>query len=176
MNRFFKSLLVSASILLLVSCGTDDDDNNNSTQVEGTWKLTAWNSSTPLDLNEDGTASTNLLDEVNCLNDETIVFSGENMATVFSTSYLDIEITLEIGTTDSYEFDVDCELEEDTFNLTYTRTVNSIILTEDGDAEGLVGSISGNQLSFQLTEEFEIYDENFNVVDTVDLTIVYTKQ
>ncbi|WP_299126968.1 hypothetical protein [uncultured Winogradskyella sp.] len=177
MKKLIFTLFSLASLVLITSCESDDDASTNSdASIEGTWLLTAWNSSIPLDLNNDGTASTNLLDEVNCLTNETIVFDANGGAVVNSTSFLDLEIFVESGTTDSFEFEVNCEFEDETFALAYTRVDNPVILTEIGESEGFVGTLNGNELNLDLEEEFEIYDDEFEVAGTIDLNIVYTKQ
>ena len=59
-----------AIALLLFSCSSDDDETSIVTAPSlaiGTWKLTAVNINIPQDVNEDGTASTNLVDELPCL-------------------------------------------------------------------------------------------------------------
>ena len=67
---YYKSLLYFFSVMfLLVSCSSDD---GNEPEVEvppvvGVWNLTGVNLNIAQDPNEDGTASTNMVDELPCL-------------------------------------------------------------------------------------------------------------
>ena len=62
MRKLFLNLLAFTFLIVATSCSSDNNDNP--TQVDGTWKLTAWNVGESYDLNNDGTASSNLLDEM----------------------------------------------------------------------------------------------------------------
>lgn len=66
MFRYFLLLIVACSALL--SCGSDDSaDTNEPAPVIGTWDLVELNITPAQDVDEDGTANTNLLDELNCI-------------------------------------------------------------------------------------------------------------
>lgn len=173
-----KIFLLGCLFVILVSCSSDDSVPLNETDnLLGLWRLTEWNTETAFDINEDGTASTNLLNEIDCLNNETITFNASNTAFVDTTSSLDIEVYLETGTTNSFEFDVDCDFETDSFVLNWNRTENQILLIEEGfEDEPLIAVIDGNTLTFTLTDALVVYDDNFEVEFTEDFTIVYTKQ
>ena len=74
MKRFFGILSLAA--ILFCSCSSDDGGDSNQFEGEefiGTWKLVAINVSSPIDANNDGTTSTNLLDEVDCLQETFIL-------------------------------------------------------------------------------------------------------
>lgn len=76
-----KTTLLFAATLMAFSC-SDDDDNNAPVALDGTWKLTYVNLYTePTDLNGDGIASENFMDETSCMNSATIVFRPNNTAT-----------------------------------------------------------------------------------------------
>ncbi|MGO4920677.1 hypothetical protein [Maribacter spongiicola] len=57
-------------VLLFTSCSSDDSDatTDDSAVVIGTYTLTEINVNVAQDVNEDGTASNNILDELDCLN------------------------------------------------------------------------------------------------------------
>ncbi len=91
-----KSILVKlfAILVLFYSCSSDDEGNSNELEGEafiGTWQLTAINVSSAVDGDNDGDTSTNLLDEVDCLQEtitinETLTWSSNavNILTVTS--------------------------------------------------------------------------------------------
>lgn len=72
MKRIATTILMA---LLLVSCSNDDEENNDPSIV-GAFILTALNVDNPEDLNDDGIASPNLLDEAPCL-DSSVSFSAD---------------------------------------------------------------------------------------------------
>ncbi|NJB72553.1 hypothetical protein GGR42_003044 [Saonia flava] len=85
--------------LLFISCSSDSsEDSNNvspSAEVMGSWALAEININPPQDVNEDGTASTNVLNELSCLNstlllnnDFTWSLSGTDLNVQFITGNL----------------------------------------------------------------------------------------
>ena len=76
--------------------------------IVGTWLLTAWNGDA-IDLNNDGVESTNFLNEMNCYTNETLVFNSNNTGAAMSTSYATFTFDIEIGTTNSYIYTIECE-------------------------------------------------------------------
>lgn len=74
-------IMAAAAVLLLASCGSDDNANtNNEESIAGSYILTELNTSQAIDLNDDGVSSTNILDEVTCL-DSAVVFSANGTYT-----------------------------------------------------------------------------------------------
>ncbi|WP_115461430.1 hypothetical protein [Winogradskyella aurantiaca] len=173
-----KILLLGCLSIILISCSSDDSVPLSETDdLLGLWKLTEWNTETAFDINNDGIANTNLLEEIDCLDNETITFNSSNTAFVDTSSSIDIEVFVETGTTDSFVFDVDCDFETDSFVLNWNRTENQVFLIEeDFEDEPLIAQIDGNTLTFTLNDALVVYDDNFEVEFTEDFTIVYTKQ
>ena len=65
--RYIKFIIVPL-FTIFVSCSSDDGGTEMQTApVVGVWNLTEANISIPQDPNEDGTASTNMVDELPCL-------------------------------------------------------------------------------------------------------------
>ncbi len=58
--------------------GGGNNGGGNTTTVVGSYKLTAFNSSVPTDLNNDGTSSTNQLSETSCFNNTFIIINSNN--------------------------------------------------------------------------------------------------
>ena len=66
-----KFIAMAAVALLSFSC-SDDDSNELVTSVEGTWTLTSFELNQALDINGDGTASTDMITESGCFGNSTI--------------------------------------------------------------------------------------------------------
>ena len=136
--------------------------------------LTAWLGEEPIDLNNDGTESANFLDEMDCYNNETIVFSNDGTGVAMSTSYAEFTFEIVVGTEDEYTYTIDCINENESTNLTWDQNGDTVSITDDfGTTEW---TISGNQLSITLPDGFGASNEDGSVILTQDLTFVYTKQ
>jgi hypothetical protein len=152
-----------------------DDNEPADVEVPGTWKLTAWNVAEATDVNNDGTASTNVLDEIDCYEDETIVFSADNTGVIMSTSYAELSLTIEAGTTDSYVFAQDCIAEIENTAFTWTQTGSTIVITDPTGME-LNLTQSGNEMSYTVPDGFQVINsDDLMVTVSQDLTFVYTK-
>ena len=125
-----------------------------------------------LDINKDGFADTNLLNEIDCTNNETLIFESNNVVTSNKTFNPDIKIALINGTTNEYVFDVECDEEGIiSFAATYSRSNNQIFINE---SEAI---LNNNQLTRVSENAINIYDEGFSeVIATKNVTLVYIKQ
>nr|WP_321234281.1 hypothetical protein [uncultured Psychroserpens sp.] len=172
----------------ILACGDDDgslqlavnalgdctDENQQATDIEGTWLLTAWLGENPIDLNNDGVESANFLDEMDCYTNETIVFSNDGTVIVMSTSYAEFDVSIEVGTTNSYDYIVNCIDEIENNDATWTQSGNTVSITDaDGTSEW---TLNGNQLSIVVPSGFFAISEDATITVTEDLTFVYTKQ
>lgn len=172
----------------IVNCGDDSGtlqqvidglgnctDDNEPTGIEGTWKLTAWNGTEPIDLNNDGTESINFLDEMDCYNNETLVFDSNNTGIGMSTSFAEFEIEIEIGTTNSFDYTVTCIDEIENTNLTWSQSANTVTTTDAFGSNDW--TLIGNTLSILIPDGFTVVNEDDITISTIqDLTFVYTKQ
>ncbi len=159
----------------LGDCTGDDNNEPDDAEVVGTWKLTAWNTTEATDINNDGTASINALDEIDCYDNETIVFNADNTGTVMSTTYAELSLTIEAGTTDSYIFTQECIDEIENTQITWTQTGNTIMITDEDDVE-FSFTLSGNEMSNTVEEGFQVINSDDSTVTVnQDLTFVYTK-
>ncbi|MGQ2982787.1 lipocalin family protein [Flavobacterium sp.] len=80
-----KFTFLAFAAIMAISC-SDHDNSNTPASLDGTWRLTYVNlNREPEDLNGDGTASENYLDESDCLQNSTIVFESDENA-VFSSN------------------------------------------------------------------------------------------
>lgn len=165
MNKLLFILCFAS--LLVTSCSEEDDGLS----VVGTWKLTAWNVADGFDINNDGTVSTNILDEIECTNSEALIFEATGVMSSNNTFNPAINIALLDGTTDSYTFNITCDQEGViSFATTYSQSLDTVTFN---DSEF---TIIGNQLLREIKEGIKIYNEGFTeVIATKDLTLVYTK-
>ena len=76
---------------MLLSCSSDDNNDNNNVSVEGTWELTKFELTEEVDLDNDGTASADIMGQTECFNNSTLVFDADNTAD-FNIESLDVEI------------------------------------------------------------------------------------
>ncbi|NRA91273.1 MAG: hypothetical protein HRU26_01075 [Psychroserpens sp.] len=157
----------------LGDCG--DDNQQQESSVVGTWLLTAWIGEEPFDLNNDGTGSINFLDEMECYENETLVFSADNTVVNTSTSFADIEFIIEVGTTNSVVWTVDCIEETEITNGTWSQSGNIVSISDQfGDTDW---TLNGNELSIFVPEGFVSFNsDDFSVTTIQDLTFIYTKQ
>jgi hypothetical protein len=172
MKNLFGLLLAA---LVLVSCNKDDDGSTNAS-VEGNWKLTSLTTENAYDLNEDGNASNNLMTETGCYQNETITFSGNGTGTATSNSYALISVELVVGTTDEYEYTIECIQEVDVTAFTWTQSGSTITVSVGGASSS--ATLSGSDLTIVVESGFDQEVEGGNGTVTVmeDLTFVYTKQ
>lgn len=76
MKIFVRSGIFALIVVLhLISCSSDDNGGGGQEGIEfaGTWILTEVNLSAPIDANNDGTTSANLLEEVDCVRDTLVL-------------------------------------------------------------------------------------------------------
>lgn len=64
LSRFRSLMFLSAAVL---SCSDDGGDSTPEVDLAGTWDLTEVNVSSSVDVDGDGSSSTNLLDEADCI-------------------------------------------------------------------------------------------------------------
>ena len=97
--------------------------------------MTAFNSSVPTDLNGDGTASTNQMNETNCFAGNYIILNANN---TFTANAKGVEISV-------------------------TGSASVLACYEDPLMNG-TWSLSGNQLTLTYTDSGIVYDDVFTVV------------
>jgi len=157
------------------SLGDCNDGTQQETELPGLWLLTAWMGEEPIDLNNDGLESINFLDEMECYENQTLLFNSDNTIVNTSTSFATFEYIIEVGTTNSFEFTVTCEEELEITNGTWSQNGNIVTISDDfGDTDL---TLNGNQLSIFVPEGFVAFNSDDVTVTTIqDLTFIYTKQ
>lgn len=148
--------------------GGGNNGGGNSTSIVGTYILTAYNSSVPTDLNNNGISSTNQMNEHSCFNDMFLTLNSNN---TFNANARGIEINT-AGTA------TDCYIDPD-YNGTWTQNGNTITLnyTDGGTTYNDTFSIVGNTLTFSITGGEVIGLAGGNPVYLMsNIQLVYTKQ
>jgi len=168
---FIFSILLC--IIILTSCTSDDSVENSS--IMGAWKLTEWNVKTPLDLNNDGIASTNLLTEFGCLDGSELVFNDVNSGTILYTS--DVGFHTGFDEEESQIFMMICGTDSERLAIPFTYSINENIVTITVSGELVNLTLEGNTLSLFVQDGFVAYDINtFEVSVIQDATYVFTKE
>ena len=161
----------SASIDALDSC----NNSQSVSEIVGTWQLTAWLVQSGLDLNNDGSSNLNLLDEMDCYNNETIEFNTDGTASINSRSFAEIIVEFEVGSTNSFDYFINCIEEDNITTATWTEDGDSITLVYDGIDEEIQFTLENNQLSLLVPNGFFAQSSDFSLEVLEDITIVYTK-
>lgn len=170
MKIFSVALSIITILFLFTSCADNDD---NPSKLVGTWELTSWSINIPFDVNVDTVESLNLLEEISCANNETLVFKTDG--TLYSNDSFNhnIKITLLNETTNMYRVNVECN-EEGTISFATTFRQSTDTMVSYNDIESTI--IDNNQLISVYKDAVNIYNEDMTeVIATKDLTLVHTK-
>ena len=142
------------------------------TGIAGTYLLTAFNSSVPTDLNNDGTASTNQLNETTCFDNMLLTLNANN---TFTANSKGVEIVFN-GTVD----EISCFTDPNyTGTWVLNGTILSITYTDEGVEYTDEYTVNGNTLTATISDGEVVGTETTTgepVYLTTDLTIIYTKQ
>lgn len=170
MKNNFSFLIIFPVFIICNSCSNDDDSNQ--TSLVGTWELTTWTIGVPIDLNDDSVASSNLLDEADCTNNDTVVFKTDGTVSFNSTYNPTVNISLIDETSETYLFDIQCDL-DGTIGLVATYEQNGDTVTFLNNT----AIINGNELTIVYQNAIDIYNEDFTQILTKkDLTLIYSKK
>ncbi|MEM6687301.1 MAG: hypothetical protein AAF617_16090 [Bacteroidota bacterium] len=161
--------------LLFVACSSDDDTATVDPLV-GNWRMTQYVVEDAYDFNEDGSANTNLLAEVDCYQNETIQINADGTAIAISNSFLIVTAELVIGTPDQFTYVLTCETETEATPLTWSTNGSAVSFIEDDGFTTNATLTSNTQLTFTVPGGFEISsNDGTTLVIEEDVTIVYTK-
>lgn len=153
---------------LLNNTTTTGGGNTGGTTVAGTYKLTAFNTSVPTDLNNDGTSSTNQLSETTCYNNSFMTLNTNN---TFSADSKGVEIDLGTNALECFTDPV----------IIGTWSVSGSTLTttyiDSGTTYTDTFTISGNTLTYNINGGEVVGTAGGNPVYlTSNIQIIYTKQ
>lgn len=131
-----------AIAFIVVSCSGDDDGNATDVGLAGTYNLTGYTFDNAVDVNLDGTASTDFFAELPCFT--AVATFNANGA---FTSVTD-EIVIEITPTGN---SVDCG-DPETSSGTWSLSGDQLTIDADGDSETITVTLTTNTLSYQETD------------------------
>jgi hypothetical protein len=155
--------------MLSTSCSKDDEEVNDSSVV-GTWKLTGYDIGFSADINNDGTKDFNILNEIDCVVNEELVFKT-NGTVISKDSFHHIIDISKSDPSGAYVFNVECSEGYISFATSYIQTNNMVEFND------VVSIISNGQFTRVFENAVEIYNEDFTeIVDIKNLTLTYTKQ
>lgn len=148
----------------------NNNGGGNTTTVVGSYKLTAFNSSVPTDLNNDGTSSTNQISETNCFDNMFLIINSNNTFNADAKG-IDIDFTNNI---------TECYTDPD-YNGTWVLNSNVLTLTYvDGGItynDNFIVAGAGNSLSYSVSDgEVVGMESGQPVYLTSNIQFIYTKQ
>ncbi|WP_422104283.1 hypothetical protein [Winogradskyella sp.] len=168
----------------IVICGDDgtlqslidelnDCEPEEVVEVVGTWKLVSWNTDELRDLDNDGIVTNNYLDDIDCYDNETILFNPDGTGTMFLRSTAEFTFTPNDGPEGGEDFFVVCtDISEDR-DFTWTETINSVMLSfNDGTSLGL---FKNGNLYTAINDAFYASSTVDDSVITERITFVYEK-
>ncbi|HLA55451.1 MAG TPA: lipocalin family protein [Flavobacterium sp.] len=160
MKRIPLLLLAMAGCLAL-ACN-DDDDNN--TDISGTYNLTAFMAPVAVDFNDDGTPSTNLINETTCYDNATLVLH-DNATYDLTYSYLTVQ-----------DDAVVTSCQNSVTSGTWARSGSSVVLTDGVSSDTSIFTYSQNTLSQVQTGVYpNINSEGDAYLATGTVGIVFTE-
>ena len=139
--------------------------------VEGEWILSEYNVPSGFDINKDGEKNVNLLKEIDCLNNEILIFDTTGIVSSVSSYNPNIHISLGEDTNE-YIFDVSCDSEGLIGWATSFIQNGETIIYNNATA-----TVLNKELHVVFKDAFNIYDiNNTQVIETHDLIMVYIKK
>ncbi|OUS01925.1 hypothetical protein A9Q86_04550 [Flavobacteriales bacterium 33_180_T64] len=155
--------------MLSASCSSDDIDVNSS--IIGSWKLTNYNIGVSVDIDKDDIENLNLLNELNCSNNEILIFESNGTVSSNDTFNPNIDIS-KSNLNGDYVFYVECAEGVIGFATLYNTLNDDTVEFNDKPS-----AIIGNTLTRVFENVIEVYNEDFSeIIETKHLTLIYTKQ
>ncbi len=151
--------------------GNGSGGGSGSGSIVGTYLMTAFNSSVPVDIDFNGSSATNLMDETDCLDNNFLVLNANNSFTANSNG---IDITFD-GTNETIECFNDPNI---TGTWSLSGNTLSLTYTYDGDVYTDDYNVSGNNLVYTINDGEVVGTSSTGdpVYVTADINIIYTKQ
>ncbi len=160
-TKFF--LFALSFTLFFTSCSSDDDtsDNPDDVSLVGTWRLTSASGAFPVDLDMNGSASTNILEELPCFKDVITVNADNTYSQDVTEIIVDIDITVQPPV-----ITADCTDAMLTQTGTWTLEEDQLTFTPAGmDPKTVTITLTETTLSF--TDNVESFD---------NVALVFTRQ
>ncbi len=171
--KFSAAVLTVITLFSISSCNIEPVDSDllgnliNPASVAGTYRMTAFNTGIPTDLNHDGTSSTNQMLETTCFNGSIIVINPDG---TFRATSKGVDISSSSSLT--------CFSDPDyTGTWTLNATVLKLTYIDTGVVVEELFSVSGNKLLYSVPQGQVVGTTatNVPVFLTTSYNIVYTK-
>jgi len=173
---YFQTKLIAIALIafVFISCSSDDDETEQVSIVE-TWKLISLTSQNNYDFNEDGIDSNDLILELNCHPNQTLVFKSNGTGTQETQNY-----PLAFYDTVALEYTTQCLLSsdfgiDDFREITWSQNGNNRSFAVIG-GENLTGTVTNSQLIITIPNGFAITDEVGEIYSQETVTSVYELQ
>ena len=142
-------------------------------EIPGSWKLVSWNTDELRDLDNDGIVTNNYLDDMDCYDNETILFNTDGTGTMFLRSLAEFTYTPNNSSEDGVDFFVVCNDISIDNTFTWTETINSVsLMFTDGTSMNL---FKNGGLYIAIDDAFYAQSTIDNSVITERITFVYNK-
>jgi len=174
-----KIAILLCVLIACYSCSSDDETDTvgDADDFElGVYRLTSFEIESSFDFDGDGDSSNDLLIETDCLQNERLAFTANNLVASISSSFLDIFVEIDTDSGELVQI-VECEEEEDSVVLAFEIDGDNITII-DGTTVLIAGTIEGNQLIFEIQEGFifESIEGGVEVILTESAVLTYTLQ
>jgi len=176
-NYFMKNLIILIIAITISSCSVDDNSKTKVSGLEGTYRLTSYTVENPYDLNADGTATTNIIAETNCFNNNLFIFDVDNRGESQNATKLDID--LEPNSNNQYEYSLNCIDTPDNTAFFYNIEDKIVRVTSSGNTIDGTLSDDDSTITFNIANglTLPVEDGNGGVTETMqDIVLVYTLQ
>jgi len=183
-------ILFFCSLFFFISCSEDDFidindlvndepmdididiDIDQSEGIIGSWLLTEFNIDEPIDIDGNGVADPNLINETNCPTNDVIIFNADGTGISTSEDFMSLTVTIDmVNNVTTYESECEAEMSSEMF--TWTQTDNQIdILLDDGSM--FASFLNMDQLTF--SAPLPIFTSDGDLDSTPNIEFVYIKQ
>ncbi len=138
-------------------------------ETVGTWKLVAWLTDISRDIDNDGVVTNNYLEEIDCYENETLIFNSDSTGTLFLRSIADITYTPIADSPNEEDFFVTCNIIDEEKLFTWEQDgSNTLIFTM---ADGTIVNYFRNANSL-----FIAVDNGFSATSTIDGTSIIAER
>ena len=164
-------LLLTLLLVLASSCSVDKVTDEEFETIKGSWQLTSWSIDNPVDLNNDGIATSDF--SAGCFTDSNIVFNSDGRGSIFFSSKVEYHTKEENG---GITYMVTCatstELKPSPINYTVDNDV--ITIYDEDRISQLV--IENDRLSLTIEGGFFTKDiETFEITSKQNVTYYFTR-
>lgn len=170
MKNFFY-LLLSLLIFSATSCSVDKVSDEEFETIKGAWELTSWHIDNPVDLNNDGTATSDF--SAGCFADSNIVFKSDGQGTIFFSSKVSYNTAEENG---AITYMVSCARSTELKPSPIAYSVDKDIITIYDDERASIIVIEDNRLALTIEGGFITKDiDTFEITSQQDVTYYFTR-